>query len=58
MKQLRDYKCKYCGHVEELLSDREVIDCEKCGGISVKQTTFSKAKPIFKGKGFYETDYK
>ncbi len=53
-----DYKCKKCGHVFEALHpvDQTVDACEKCGG-SVKRL-FHPVGIIFKGSGFYATDYK
>lgn len=53
-----DYKCKDCGHVFEVAHpvDQPVDACEKCGG-SVKRV-FHPLGIIFKGSGFYATDYK
>ncbi len=53
-----DYKCKECGHVFEAVHtvDQTVDTCEKCGG-KVKRL-FHPVGIIFKGSGFYATDYK
>ncbi|MCK9555611.1 zinc ribbon domain-containing protein [bacterium] len=57
-----EYKCKKCGHEFELfqkMSDPAVKDCPKCKtGNSVVKIIGSGSGIIFKGSGFYETDYK
>ncbi len=55
-----DYKCLSCGHTFELfqsMSDDPVSKCYKCNG-EVKRLIGAGAGPIFKGSGFYHTDYK
>ena len=55
-----DYKCLSCGHTFELfqsMSDDPVSKCYKCNG-KVKRLIGAGAGPIFKGSGFYHTDYK
>ncbi len=55
-----DYKCKECGITFELfqkMSDEPITECIKCKG-KVKRLIGSGLTPIFKGSGFYETDYK
>ncbi len=55
-----DYKCLDCGHSFELfqsMSSEPVSVCPKCGG-KVKRLIGPGAGPIFKGSGFYQTDYK
>jgi len=55
-----DYKCKECGITFELfqkMTDDHIKDCIECGG-KVKRLIGSGMTPIFKGSGFYETDYK
>jgi predicted nucleic acid-binding Zn ribbon protein len=39
------------------MKDEPVKTCPKCGG-KVKRLIGSGAGPIFKGTGFYQTDYK
>ena len=55
-----EYKCKKCGNVFEVfhsMSSEPVKICPKCGG-EVKKLIGSGAGTIFKGTGFYHTDYK
>jgi putative FmdB family regulatory protein len=56
-----EYICPTCGHEEEVLQKMEdkAPDCSKC--VEVKQLMkrkISNPAVIFKGSGFYETDYK
>lgn len=54
------YECKKCGHVEDVfhgISAKRRIKCEECGG-SCRRLIGTGAGIIFKGSGFYETDYK
>jgi putative FmdB family regulatory protein len=55
-----DYKCTECGYTFEmfqLMSAEPIKECPKCKG-KVKRLIGAGAGPIFKGSGFYETDYK
>jgi putative FmdB family regulatory protein len=55
-----DYKCLECSHTFEefqSMNDKPLEKCPKCGG-KVKRLIGPGAGPIFKGKGFYQTDYK
>jgi len=55
-----DYKCTECNHKFEMfqpMSAAPITNCPVCGGI-VKRLIGAGAGPIFKGSGFYETDYK
>lgn len=55
-----DYKCKQCGNQFELfqsMTAEPVKVCPKCKG-EVVRLIGPGAGPIFKGKGFYQTDYK
>ena len=55
-----EYKCKECGYMFELfqtMSADPVKVCPKCNG-EVKRLIGPGAGPIFKGTGFYQTDYK
>jgi putative FmdB family regulatory protein len=55
-----DYKCTKCGYTFELfqsMSAEPEKECPKCKGL-VKRLIGSGAGTIFKGTGFYETDYK
>jgi len=56
-----DYKCKACGHVfEEFQSMKAdpLVDCPACGKPSLTRLMAGGAGMIFKGSGFYLTDYK
>jgi len=58
--QTYDYKCEKCGfEFEELqtMSAPALTDCPKCKG-KVKRLIGGGSGVIFKGKGFYSTDYK
>ena len=55
-----DYKCSNCGYKFELfqtMSADPIEECPKCHG-KVKRLIGAGAGPIFKGTGFYQTDYK
>jgi putative FmdB family regulatory protein len=55
-----EYKCIVCGNKFETfqsMKDEPVKTCPKCGG-KVKRLIGSGSGPIFKGTGFYQTDYK
>ncbi len=56
-----DYQCPDCGHeFEEFqsISAKPIKKCPKCGKRKVKRLIGSGAGVIFKGTGFYQTDYK
>ena len=56
-----DYRCDDCGHTFDAfqtMSEDPLKDCPKCGAASLKRLIGSGAGIIFKGSGFYETDYK
>lgn len=55
-----DYKCDKCNHTFEIfqkMSDNVITDCPECDG-PVKRLIGTGAGVIFKGSGFYHTDYK
>ena len=57
-----DYQCERCGHrfeVFQSMKDEKLTDCpqEECEG-PVKRLLGTGAGIIFKGGGFYETDYR
>ena len=55
-----DYLCKNCEHEFEKfqsMTDKPLKKCPKCGG-KVQRLIGSGAGVVFKGSGFYETDYK
>ncbi len=55
-----DYKCSNCNHTFEYfqpMSAEPLTECPECKG-HLKRIIGSGAGPIFKGSGFYQTDYK
>ena len=55
-----EYECQKCGHRFELfqsIKDAPRKKCPKCRG-RVKRLLGTGAGVIFKGSGFYETDYR
>jgi len=53
------YRCGSCGHEFEILqriTDQPLVTCPKCGGKLSKM--LYPAGIIFKGSGYYTTDYK
>jgi len=53
------YKCKNCGKVTEKFKSMNSNGSEKCEHCSSETSRiFSPAGIIFKGSGFYTTDYK
>lgn len=54
------YQCKRCSHIQDIfhaMSAKPAVKCEECGGSCIKLLG-TGAGIIFKGSGFYETDYK
>ncbi|MFP6582411.1 MAG: FmdB family zinc ribbon protein [Candidatus Hydrogenedentota bacterium] len=54
------YQCKKCGETEDHfhgMNAKPRVKCQACGG-ACKRLIGSGAGIIFKGSGFYETDYK
>src|SRR5690606_17838556 len=54
------YECKKCGHTQDVfhgMSETRRVKCEDCGG-ACRKLLGTGAGLIFKGSGFYETDYK
>ena len=55
-----EYKCEACGEEFDYFqkfSDAPLTECEKCGGKLTKLVSGGSGL-IFKGTGFYITDYK
>jgi putative FmdB family regulatory protein len=55
-----DYECDKCKTVFEVfqkMSDKPFAKCPECGG-AAKRLISGGAGVIFKGSGFYATDYK
>ncbi len=56
-----DYLCKRCGHEWELfqpITANPKRKCPDCGKLSAKRVIGPGAGIIFKGSGFYQTDYR
>jgi len=56
-----DYRCNSCGHTFDAfqrMSADVLTECPKCGKPTLRRLIGSGAGIIFKGSGFYETDYK
>lgn len=56
-----EYACPKCGHQFEQfqsMRDEPLKKCPKCGKTGVKRLIGGGAGLIFKGSGFYITDYK
>ena len=55
-----EYKCLECGgrfEAFQSMNDDPLATCEKCGG-KLKRLIGTGAGIIFKGSGFYSTDYR
>jgi len=56
-----DYRCAKCGHEFEKfqsMSASTLRKCPECGKLALKRLIGTGAGVIFKGSGFYETDYR
>jgi putative FmdB family regulatory protein len=56
-----DYECRQCGHRFELfqsITEEPVKRCPKCGKNTARRLFGGGLGIIFKGSGFYTTDYK
>ena len=56
-----DYQCSNCGHsFEEFqsITAKPLRKCSQCGRNTLKRLIGCGAGVIFKGSGFYETDYR
>ncbi|MEM7235558.1 MAG: zinc ribbon domain-containing protein [Planctomycetota bacterium] len=56
-----DYECGACGEVHEFfqrISEDPIKKCPGCGKNKLKRLLGGGAGFIFKGSGFYETDYR
>ncbi|MFA7361511.1 MAG: zinc ribbon domain-containing protein [Candidatus Kapaibacterium sp.] len=55
-----DYKCENCGSAFEFfqsMKDEPMTLCPQCGHNTLKKMVSMPAGLIFKGSGFYQTDY-
>jgi len=56
-----DYACESCDHQFEQfqsITAKPLKKCPECGRMSLKRLIGSGAGVIFKGSGFYQTDYR
>ncbi len=56
-----EYECKNCGHhldAFQRMSDKPLTDCPACHQPALKRKISAGAGIIFKGSGFYQTDYR
>ena len=56
-----DYRCRSCEHAFEHfqgISDPLLRKCPECGRRTLERLFGTGAGVVFKGSGFYETDYK
>ena len=56
-----DYKCDNCQHTMEAfqsITAKPLKKCPECGKLKLKRLLGTGAGLIFKGSGFYETDYR
>jgi putative FmdB family regulatory protein len=56
-----DYECKNCGHRFEVfqgITDKLLRKCPACGKMKLARLIGGGAGIIFRGSGFYATDYR
>ncbi len=56
-----DYECDACGYEFELfqsISDPVKRKCPECGKLKLRRLFGTGAAVVFKGSGFYQTDYR
>ena len=56
-----DYRCEACGHELEIfqsISESPKRKCPDCGRLKLRRAIGGGAGIIFKGSGFYQTDYR
>ncbi len=56
-----EYKCDACEHAFEKfqsITSRSIRKCPECGKMKVRRLIGSGGGIIFKGSGFYQTDYR
>jgi len=56
-----DYKCSVCGHAFEQfqsMKDKVLRTCPNCGKKALERLIGTGAAIVFKGSGFYQTDYR
>ena len=56
-----DYQCESCGHTFELFQSMSAPvkrKCPECRKLALKRLIGTGSGVLFKGSGFYETDYR
>ena len=56
-----DYECKACDHKWEVfhsIKAKPIRKCPECGKLKANRKIGAGAGILFKGSGFYETDYR
>ena len=56
-----DYVCGACGHALEIfqsITESPKKKCPECGKLKLERQIGTGSGVIFKGSGFYETDYR
>lgn len=56
-----DYECDACGHEFELfqgITEAVMRKCPECGKPKLRRLFGTGAAVVFKGSGFYQTDYR
>ncbi|HOG23248.1 MAG TPA: zinc ribbon domain-containing protein [Candidatus Omnitrophota bacterium] len=56
-----EYECSACGHQFEkfqAMNDQPIRKCPACGKKKVQRMISGGAGVLFKGSGFYQTDYR
>lgn len=55
-----DYRCNSCGHIEEIfqsMSESSLTKCPNCGKETFERIVTGGAGVLYKGEGWYVTDY-
>jgi putative FmdB family regulatory protein len=56
-----DYECDACGHSFEIfqgINEPKKRKCPECGKLKLRRLLGMGAAVVFKGSGFYQTDYR
>lgn len=56
-----DYQCDACDHTFEVfqgINDPKKRKCPECGKLKLRRLLGAGAAVVFKGSGFYQTDYR
>ena len=56
-----EYECEACSHTFDIMqsiTDKKLSKCPKCGELKLARLIGMGSGIVFKGTGFYETDYK